>query len=445
MQCRWFGLLLTVFFLQPSAAQEPGGGGGFRNEELRADTPSAAELRQFELMRTGNYPDPATAEEMKTDEYLKRLETPEAKNVMTKVINWMIYRLTWINVLEQRESSSSEIMEDLLGPARAVGVRITFGGSGGSKLFPPKDKPNDPQALTRYERQMVFVQVTTPIIVNAAREVLQHQLPICRINGARILVRLADFGRGEVVEPLLEIITRRDEHDAVRQWAVQGLGEMFAQYAAQGAFPNDKGGERFRKALQVVLDWTESLMNIERPLDQGEQRAISFIRRHAIRALGNSQRPVIAEAQGNRQGPIASTLLLIVDGASRVQPQPIWSERVEAAVALCHLNPKLSPSYQPDYAAYRVANLIAELGNDALNDPRRERERWRWFAAYLKGAIDQLVANTEGMPSAAYVREVATRVQPVLEMLDSGKGPESARQLRTWLDGRAPTATAIFK
>jgi len=434
----WCWIVVLVLTAVPVTGQE----GGFRNDELKVDAPSSGDLRLFELMRTGNYPDPATAEDMKADEYQKRLEAPEAKAVITKVVNWMIYRLTWVNVLEQRESSSSEIMEDLLGPARPGGLRPTFAAS---KLFPSKDKPSDPLAMLRYERQMVFVNAVTPAVVNAAREVLQHQQIICRINGARLLVRLADFGRGEVVEPLLEVITRRDEHDAVRHWAVQGLGELFGQYAAAGAFPNDKGGDRYRKALTVVLEWTETLMNVERPLDDGEQRAVSFMRRHAVRALGNAQRPVIAEAQGNRQGPIASAILLVVDNDARLKPRAHWAERVEAAVALCQLNPKLSPTYQPDFVAYRLANLIAEMGNEALNDPERKKERWRFHAAQLKGGIDRLVTLTEGTPSSAYVKEVATRVQPVLETLDTGKGPESARQLRAWIDGKAPAATSVFK
>ncbi len=439
MQRLWFVALGLLLLSMAASAQD----GGFRNEELKIDPPTSKEMRDFDLMRTGMFPDPAATETMRADEYLKRLETQEAQATLTKVVQWLIYRLTWVNVLEARESSSSEIMEDLLGPARAAGLQVTHGPS---KLFPTRDRPGDPEGLIRFERQQAYVQVVAPIVVQACRDVLQHKEPICRINAARILVRLAEMGRAETAEPFIEIITRRDEHNAVRHWASQGLGDLFEQYAAAGAFPNDQGGERFRRALTVLYDWTEGLTKVDQPMDPAEQRAIGFIRRFAVRGLGSAQRPVVAEAQGARTGPVAELLLDIMNNeGSRIKPPATWMERVDAAAALCRLNPRLSTNYQPDFVAAQVGRFIASVGNESVNDRERNRERWGFFALQFKAGMDRLIAATDNTPAGAYVRQVAAQAAPVYELLDAGKNPTSALSLRAWLGRNPPTGQTLFK
>ncbi len=372
------------------------------------------------------------------------------KALIDKVVKFYLYRLTWDDVQQARDPARlgtiASIMSDLIVGQDAVPPKIF-----------PRIRTNpaaDQEEIDTRTRQRAYVQMLSPIVIQNARPVLQNKQLIARMNAARVVARLAAWGREEAVDELTRIILHPQEHDAVRLHAFQGLEEIFDlentnDPRAQGLFKGKGGPERLQKALGAVLTWVENHINYKpdqlQNLSPGERDAVRYIRRAAVRALAASKRAAIVDnkAGGLLTGKVAEVIAKIASGDSSVLPAPDLRERMEAAIALSHLQPSLSQSYQLDAAAYTIGGVLMALGSEANADKARNTMPWTLVADRLNRALSSMA----GLPNASnYVKNMAAAARPLFEYFDdNGKNPGSVQSFAQWMRDNQPSTQALYK
>jgi hypothetical protein len=309
----------------------------------------------------------------------------------------------------------------------------------------PTRPPFDKQEADKRNRQQAYMADFRATAVPMLREVLNNRMLIARINAARVLHRFAVDGHEEVADDCVRILETTQEHDAVKVWAVKGIGEVLGQYANK----TPKDAKRLDKAALAVYAWLEARCKVSPQLladmQPDEHEAVRYLRREAIKALGSYRRPMIVDdpKTGTRQGPVAGLLVRIMVGdENAVSPSASITEREEAAYGLCLMQSKLSPTYQPDYVLHQWGRFIAALGAEANFDPDRKKQRWQYFASHLKAGADTLATDfPRNSPTSVYLTNMMARVNPVLEYLyDKEKFAGEVTVLSQWLNDNPPKA-----
>ncbi|HQR05885.1 MAG TPA: hypothetical protein PLN21_03630 [Gemmatales bacterium] len=372
-----------------------------------------------------------------------------------KVIKYYLYRLTWEEVQKDRDASRvgtvGTIMSDIIGTTENSPRLLprTFVG-------PASDQD---VAATR-KRQLAYVQQVAPIMIKHAKLVMQNKQYIARINGARVLARLAEWGQEAAVDELINIINHPGEHDAVRLWAFRGLEEIFAlngtnDIRAKELFQSKDGALRFKTALFTVYDWLNANTKVPESrlqyLHPEEVEALRYVRRAAERALGASRRPLIVDerAAGKQEGPIAELLNRIVAGDAGITPAASPRERLDATIALCQLRTDFSPSYQPDYSAYQIGKFLTDLGakaNADLDNKGATAFAWPLEAQRLYVAIAGFAAQKTIQPVATYLQSFKGKADALLVFLDDfTKNTDAVKNLADWLQNNQPPNKEVFK
>jgi HEAT repeat protein len=292
---------------------------------------------------------------------------------------------------------------------------------------------------------MAYMKEFREVAVPLLREVLQNRSLPARLNATRVLHRFAQDGHEEVADELIKVLENKDEHDAVKHWAVLGLGEIFA-------YRTHKNLPVVQRGALAVLQFADARTKFDKAvveqMTEPERDGIRYVRRAAIRALGNLRRPMIVDdaKAGARDGPTAELLVrILANGGADVSPTASLSEREEAAYALCKMQHRACPTYQPDYAAHQVVRLIAVLGAEAGRDDERARERWKYMASHLQEGLELLVADVDKTPNAAYVKKLAEESRRVLENLyDKDKSTGAISTLNEYVNTNPPKSTGVF-
>lgn len=375
--------------------------------------------------------------------------------IIEKVIKYYLYRLTWEEVQKDRDPTKvgtlGTIMTEIIGTAEnspRVLPRPFIG--------PPSDQD---VAATR-KRQLTYVQQIAPIMIKHTKLVMQNKQPIARINGARVLARLAEWGQEAAVDELINIINHPNENDAVKHWAFRGLEEVFAlngtnDIRAKDLFQSKEGSLRFRTALFAIYNWLSANTKVPESrlqyMQPGEVDGLRYVRRAAERALGASRRPLIVDerAAGKQEGPIAELLNRIVAADASITPAPSPRERLDATIALCQLRTDYSPSYQPDYSAYQIATFLTDLGGKANADLDNKGVMtfgWQLEAQRLNTAIIGFAGQKTTPPSAAYLENFKTKALAVLVFFDDfTKNTDAVKNLADWVRTNQPPNREVFK
>jgi hypothetical protein len=366
--------------------------------------------------------------------------------VLDKVVKYYLYRLTWEEVQEsrdpQRVGTIPQIMNDIIG---GPDVTTTY------RLLPRIDTRNlnEPEEVARRNRQLAFVQLVTPSYLQYSREVLKNQTPIARVNAARVLAKLAEFGREEVVTDLVRIIKHPKESNAVRHWAFVGLEEIFSLVGtndprARGLFQSKDGPERLTAALTAVYEWLDANTKVQADklqfISTAEQDGLRYVRRSAARALGAGRRPLIVDDRPNNQqaGPVADLLTRIVAADSSISPPPTLRERLDASLALAQL--QASPSYQPDYAAFQIANFLVAFGTEA--NEGHNNFAWAYESSRLRSAFDTFSRRANNQ----YVTNFVVAARPLTDYLDNRQNaPDAVQRMASWVRDNRPANQQVYK
>jgi hypothetical protein len=286
----------------------------------------------------------------------------------------------------------------------------------------------DPQ---QHARQLEFRQAFGKELIKSAREVLAVSArPIVRVNVVRILAGVAETGNEEAADTLVEVMEIAAENDGVKYYAISGLEQLFAQ----GAF---KDAKRETRSIRALLEYITR--PVEAPKETDQLEAVRYVRRAAIRALGQTRHATIPSSEGF-DGHIAWWLLRISRGEG-LTPDPGPAERVEAAIGVCYLYGKTDKDLHLDFVAQQVGATVVEFAQQANKQRAGTTDQYvpcLKSAARLYRALDHLNARAQTGPdkeAAPFVLQVTQRAQPLLFQVGQGQATDPL-SLSDWLDSQ---------
>jgi hypothetical protein len=272
--------------------------------------------------------------------------------------------------------------------------------------------------------------------------VLQNDRQLARVNGARILARLAKAGQEETADLLAETVADPQQNDGVKYFAFQGLRELFAQANQPNPtiFQGKAGKEREGRCLEALVNAAGRNVPGADDLPREEREGMRVVRREALHALAMNRRPGIT----NDKGALVLRPAQVLAQAARadgVIPEPRLDERVEAAIGLARQSPKAFDGYQADYAAYQLAWFTADFGR-ASN--AGTKELWKTSAARLIEAFEGMKTETGALKDGKNIAEFLDKSLSVLKTIErDGKG--DARDLVAWLSGQDLPNKTLYK
>lgn len=335
----------------------------------------------------------------------------EHKAILETAAKYLTYRLTWTEYSRDRKQGGIE------------------------PLIKEFDEQVLAQALKAKENGLSFQQHFSKAMIAPLRQLLQNDSPTNRINGARLLAKLGRLPSGDVGDFLVEVLQDQNQNEGVKFYALQGLKEWFA-----AGRPTPL--EREKRCIKAVVDFLNSKINLTETMSPGQEDGVRYIRREAIRALGNSRVPTLG-----KDAPTALLLLriLVKDG---ITPAPSLSEQMEAANGLCQLQSKLAPEYQPDYAAFFIGKFLVDFLTRANEDRtvERPREAWKYQAMRLIKSLDSLKTDTaERAPVNKYIADLCNQLLPMLGNVQGGGGVVDPNNFIQWLNKNTPQSPSLFK
>jgi hypothetical protein len=285
-------------------------------------------------------------------------------------------------------------------------------------------------------------------MVGYLKEVLQNDRAIARINGARILARLANAGQEEVGDLLAATLNDPNQLEAVKFYAARGMGNMFAWTRGENRI-RIKDEERERRCIQALLDFYNRKPTLSASAAPEELAAVHYVRREALHALGETRHPAVISKKEPKATPASGTawLLARVLRKDGIEPPPDIAEQVEAAVALCQLEAEPMPDYQADYAVTHLGRFLVEYSQRVLEDrgEKFRKEPWNLHTARLLQALDDLRNNTRRILQVGpYVGKFVDQARPLLERLEKPGDPR-ATALDIWLNQNPPPNKTIYK
>jgi hypothetical protein len=409
----WGLRLLTLLcggglFIGAILAQEE----GFQD----AKQPSNKEERRFRELQNGKFEPPLTAED---------------KDIIDRWAKWYANRLTFpqyqgVQVAEgdTKQPTDKRTMYQIVDEA----IR---------QILIPED-PAKPLSGPKQEYQKELGKAMTKYL----KKVVRNEKPITRVNAARLLAHLCKAGSDEAADLLVEVIKDPNENDGIKLWAARGLRE--------GLAVKQPDAKRENTMITTLLESLKQRASRTAMKPSDEEDADRFVRREVIRALGEARRP---EITAGGQVEVPAWWLLRIARKDNVKPEPNLSEQIEAAIAVCQLQPKLSKDYNLDYVAHQVGWFIVEFAghsNNRLNlsPPNNGASiAWKVQAARLALALDKLQEGAASAPKdvATMVGNLVTNAKRVLGPIEAGK-PPTVTALETWLQGNRPkTATSVVK
>jgi len=372
-------------------------------------------------------------EESKAFASMRKGEAPvtgsEDKKVIDDAAKWYAYRFTYLEY--QQPKAGIKGMHELIVEA--------------------KKQILDPKKIKGLPQQQAFADEFGKAFTMRLREVANTDKVIARMNAAMLLADLARTGLEVAADPLAEILSKAQESDAVKYWAVRGLHDIFAlEPGAGGNVDVFQDKEREARCIQALLDYLNAKSKLARELHADEAQAMNMVRRDTVKALGQTRYPAFAKLVGKkhvleRTTALALTRVVAMDG---LVPEPSLDERLFAAMALCNLQPTLCKEYHADYPGYYTGRFVVDFIKRYNNEKGEKREPWKLDAAMLIKALEKLRTTLEGPPadkSFKYVRKITALSDTLLRDVVEGKLNPSPTDLNDWLDKNPPSSASVYE
>jgi hypothetical protein len=332
--------------------------------------------------------------------------TPDQEEVIATAAKWFVYRVTWEEALK-----TPGTMDQFLREFR------------GEALLPAYKKRADNEEFRKLFCKQLIIQM---------RKVLNNDSHANRVRGALLLRALPDLGDDRVTDLLVEVLDDKTQFAEVKLMAAQALRDIFQR----GTISSNEQETRCVRSLLTFLD-DES--RVTAMTGAGEVGAVRYIRRDIIRALGETRLP---KTKGEKPALIALALLRFVV-QDHISPAPSFEERVLAVMNLAQLERRQAPDYQPDYAAYHVAEFLVEYARQ-MNGGGRLDAFTKYYAAVLRQALMTFRNKSGGNDDISkYVAAMVQRANVVLSALDNEQPPDVS-DLSSWLE-KTPHSSSLFR
>jgi hypothetical protein len=399
-------LSLLTFVSTTEAQNRKAAGDSVR---LNAEAPSSADRSTFQDLRDG-----------------KLAVDNSHKDVLKKQAEFLVYRVT-----------HEEYQFKKFQPDSGLSMKNLLDDASKSILVPTPQKPLS-------DNQRKFMREFGKAMTDAIKEVFGNERAIARVNAGIILAKLGETGIDDFAEAMCEAIEHKDYDDAVKHYAMKGLANLFeAKAKADDRRMEEAREARCIKALIGFIQRKPASDPSTRPSDEVD--ALSFVRREAIRALGQTRVPAIGKARQIEAVP-SFELLRIVSNTGEWQPPLSLVDRAEAVIALAQMQRKNwseRSDYQPEYAAYHIGKFIVEFAA-AYDNERGKTSTMDW--KYLAYRMAQALADMKNEASGKFAKldAVVARSTAVVNGITAGGGADTIA-LINWLEQNTPDAKSLLK
>jgi hypothetical protein len=269
------------------------------------------------------------------------------------------------------------------------------------------------------DKNQAYQKFLTRELLACLRDVLDRNTPEAQVvvNAAMMLPELAKGGREEVGDFLAELVRDPKRHDVIKLYALRGLGEYFGANEFDnpnapkvGPLADAARKERDAQRVQAVIDFLKRKPPLTPDMTPEQVEAVRYIRREAVRAFIPLRVPALdVDAKRNKVlGPVAVALLgvLATKGEGAELP-PSLGERVDAAVALCHMKGTRIAEFDQRltvaFVAAALADFATEYNGDFKNVILSDKDRkdkvgalhpWLAYSDRLNSGLRELEKNT---------------------------------------------------
>ena len=337
--------------------------------------------------------------------------------VIDNAAQWYAYRVTWYPEIQNTPGEMNKIFHQF--ELEVVAAVL-------------KGRANNGPFMAAFTKQMI----------TRTKEVLGNDHAIARLNGMRLLVRLATTGQEPLADAFVDALEDKDQNDGVKYFALQGLKELFALgQQSPPIYFKDKARET--RAILALIKFIERKPTYTANVTPEEIDGFRRVRQEAIEALAQTRYPAV-EVNGKVEGRTAQVLLRVV-AKDDFTPDPGLHEQLEAAIGVARLKADLFKGYQPDYAAYYLGGFLVNFADRRQKKlGRDEKEPWQFFAARMSEALEAMRNDTrEVKPAGVYVAEMVGRSLPLLKTIEQGQTPDPTG-LSGWLRSKTPASQTVY-
>lgn len=213
--------------------------------------------------------------------------------------------------------------------------------------------------------QQELIQIFGKEVLTALKPVLTMKEPynaektLLMINAARYVAALGKSGYEDLADTAIAMIENPAIHDAVKLYYLEALKNLFAarnpEQPEKSVFKNP---QREHKAIKTLIDFINRKPTFSAGAPQDEIDGFRYVRREAIRALGNVRLPVV-RVLGKVETMPALVLLRVANMDKSITPAPSLSERIEALVGYLQLAP--DRQINQDFTAGFVGTVLRDL------------------------------------------------------------------------------------
>lgn len=241
----------------------------------------------------------------------------------------------------------------------------------------------------------------------ALKELIEtHPDRIVRVNAARVLANVARTGAAAHFPTVTALIANANTPTEVKYYLFQAAGallnapDMFELKTRRHAANAETIG-KLVKALQDCVEKPEMVVpgvSVSKPetLTEDQLAVVGFVRRQAVKALGNTKFVRVPGPDGKTPIYPAYTLVRVALSDPNLVPAPGPAEAAEAAIGICNMAPteeqlkggfKLIKEYNSDVAIEAVTAALVNFAKPRAANAFDRTLPWRLYAARVGEAL----------------------------------------------------------
>jgi len=393
--------------------------------------PNSDENSKFESFRQGNAP--VIIENNKGD-------TEQNRQVLDKFARYYVLRL---NASTTKNEDYRQIHEEA---ARRMMLPAKWG------------------QLNAQHRQFIS-EFGKAMISHLQGLALNSAKPQVRVNAAWMAAEVGKMGYEGAAELYIKILEKEDMNDAVKLYALKGLGNLFKIVPdpivpAKTVFQQNNRGELpplERQAIKTLINYIERKVDVTESMRPDEIDALRYIRREAVRALGHVRVQTVKNLGQVESRPAFVLLKVARNDIPLLWPQG-WdlsnqppTEQLDAIIGFCQLQPDINVrDLNLDYAVYHMGRAIQAVAEYRVGHLRDTSVSWKAAGGWLRDALDtwKTTSNNLKIQDAKLISDLIDKcdiniIQP-LENGIEGNAP-NLQPLVQWLDATPSRSTTLFK